>query len=113
MFICAGESESFNFATAVGIGMIDVSINLTKICIENPPPFILFVAATKAVIAPISIAIDRYIAQVIGFVISYHDTTCDIDIKATNMIGRRNIDLLGLFLTQFKMFFILHRFLTY
>ncbi len=43
MFICAGESESFNFATAVGIGMIDVSINLTKICIENPPPFILFV----------------------------------------------------------------------
>ena len=43
MFICAGESESFDFATAVGIGMIDVSINLTKMCIENPPPFLLFV----------------------------------------------------------------------
>ena len=43
MFICAGESESFDFAKPVGIGMIDVSINLTEICIENPPPFILFV----------------------------------------------------------------------
>lgn len=43
MFICAGESERFEFATGVGIGMIDVSINLTKICIENPPPFIFFV----------------------------------------------------------------------
>jgi len=43
MFICAGESESFDFAKPVGIGMIDVSINLTKMCIENLPPFILFV----------------------------------------------------------------------
>ena len=43
MIVCAGESESFDFAKPVGIGMIDVSINLTKICIENPPPFILFV----------------------------------------------------------------------
>jgi len=43
MIICAGESESFDFAKPVGIGMIDVSINLTKICIENPPAFLLFV----------------------------------------------------------------------
>ena len=43
MFICAGESESFDFAKPVGIGMIDVAINLTEMCIENLPPFILFV----------------------------------------------------------------------
>ena len=45
MIICAGESESFDFAKPVGIGMIDVSINLTKMCIENPPAFLLFVGS--------------------------------------------------------------------
>ncbi|MEA1879844.1 MAG: purine-nucleoside phosphorylase [Campylobacterota bacterium] len=45
MIICAGESESFEFAHPVGIGMIDVAMNLTKLCIENPPEFILFVGS--------------------------------------------------------------------
>jgi nucleoside phosphorylase len=43
MFICAGESETFDFAKPMGIGMIDMSINLTKLCLSNPPPFIFFV----------------------------------------------------------------------
>ena len=44
MFICAGESETFDFAKPMGIGLIDMSINLTKLCIEKkPPPFIFFV----------------------------------------------------------------------
>ena len=43
MIYCAGESESFDFAKPIGIGMIDVSINLTQICIEKPPAFVLFV----------------------------------------------------------------------
>jgi hypothetical protein len=67
---------------------------------------ILFVAATSAVIAPISIAIDKYIAQLIGLAISYQDTTCDIEIAATNKIGNKNIDLLGLFFIQSQAFFI-------
>jgi len=45
MFICAGESETFDFAKPMGIGMIDMSINLTKLCIENPPPFLFFVGS--------------------------------------------------------------------
>ncbi len=45
MIVCAGESESFDFAKPVGIGMIDVAINLTQMFIENPPPFILFVGS--------------------------------------------------------------------
>jgi nucleoside phosphorylase len=45
MFICAGESETFDFAKPMGIGMIDMSINLTKLCIANPPPFIFFVGS--------------------------------------------------------------------
>jgi nucleoside phosphorylase len=43
MFICAGESEQFNFALAVGIGMTDVAINLTKLCMSEKPKFIYFV----------------------------------------------------------------------
>jgi hypothetical protein len=53
------------------------------------------VAATNAVIAPTSIAMDKYIAQLIGFAKLYQDTTCDIDIPATNKIGTKNIALLG------------------
>lgn len=45
MIICAGESESFSFAKPVGIGLIDVSINLSQMCIENPPEFLLFVGS--------------------------------------------------------------------
>ena len=44
MFICAGESETFDFAKPMGIGLIDMSINLTKLCMsKNPPAFIFFV----------------------------------------------------------------------
>jgi len=43
MFICAGNSETFDFAKPMGIGLIDMSINLTKLCMTNPPPFIFFV----------------------------------------------------------------------
>ena len=43
MFICAGESETFTFAKPMGIGLIDMSINLTKLCLNTPPPFIFFV----------------------------------------------------------------------
>ncbi len=43
MIICAGESEQFDFALPVGIGMIDVTINLTRLCLSQKPEFILFV----------------------------------------------------------------------
>ena len=45
MFICAGESETFDFAKPMGIGMVEMSINLTKLCATNPPPFIFFVGS--------------------------------------------------------------------
>lgn len=43
MFICAGESEQFDFAIPVGIGMTDVAINLTKLCMSQKPAFLFFV----------------------------------------------------------------------
>jgi nucleoside phosphorylase len=45
VIVCAGEIESFNFATPVGIGLVDVSINLTKVCLEQKPKFLLFVGS--------------------------------------------------------------------
>ena len=43
MIICAGESEQFDFALPVGIGLTDVAINLTRLCLSQKPKFILFV----------------------------------------------------------------------
>ena len=43
MFICAGKSEQFDFAVPVGIGLIEVTMNLTKLCITQKPEFIFFV----------------------------------------------------------------------
>lgn len=43
MFICAGENEQFSFAVPVGIGMTDIAINLTKLCLSEKPKFLFFV----------------------------------------------------------------------
>ncbi len=41
--VCAGKSEQFDFAQPVGIGMTEVAINLTRLCLSKKPKFILFV----------------------------------------------------------------------
>ena len=43
MIICAGDIEQFDFATPVGIGMVNVAVNLTKLCLLSPPEFLLFI----------------------------------------------------------------------
>lgn len=43
MIICAGNIESFDFATPMGIGLIETSINLTRLCLFDKPEFLLFV----------------------------------------------------------------------
>ena len=43
MIICAGDIEQFDFATPIGIGMVNAAVNLTKLCLMNPPEFLLFV----------------------------------------------------------------------
>ena len=45
MLICAGNSETFPFATPIGVGLIDSAINLTRLCLMSPPKFILFVGS--------------------------------------------------------------------
>lgn len=43
MIICAGKSEQFDFAIPVGVGMLEVAMNLTRMCLEKKPDFLLFV----------------------------------------------------------------------
>jgi len=43
MIVCAGNNEIFEFATPIGVGLIDSAINLTRLCLMSPPEFILFV----------------------------------------------------------------------
>lgn len=43
MIICAGQSEKFTFARAVGIGVTEVAIELTQLCLEEKPSSLLFV----------------------------------------------------------------------
>ncbi len=43
MIVCAGNGESFSFATPMGVGQVEMAINLTRLCLMNPPEFLLFV----------------------------------------------------------------------
>jgi len=43
--LCAGESESFKFATPIGVGLIDSAINLTKLIIDKKPNSLLFIGS--------------------------------------------------------------------
>lgn len=45
MIICAGRSETFNFAEPIGVGLIESSINLTRHCLFNKPEFLLFIGS--------------------------------------------------------------------
>ncbi len=43
MIICAGDIESFSFAKPMGIGLIDMAINLTEELMQNRVKSILFI----------------------------------------------------------------------
>ena len=45
MIICAGDMESFDFATPIGIGLINSASNLTQICLEQKPKSLLFIGS--------------------------------------------------------------------
>jgi nucleoside phosphorylase len=45
VILCAGNNETFDFATPIGVGLIDSAINLTRHCLVNKPEFLLFVGS--------------------------------------------------------------------
>ena len=45
MIVCAGRNETFPFAHPIGVGLIESSINLTRICLFDKPDFLLFIGS--------------------------------------------------------------------
>jgi nucleoside phosphorylase len=43
MIICAGNNETFEFAQPMGVGLIETTMNLTRLCLFDKPEFLLFV----------------------------------------------------------------------
>jgi len=43
MIICAGNNETFSFATPMGVGLIETAMNLTRLCLFDKPEFLLFI----------------------------------------------------------------------
>ena len=43
MFVCAGNNETFPFAVPVGVGLIESTINLTRLVLFDRPDFLIFV----------------------------------------------------------------------
>ncbi|MDR1460583.1 MAG: purine-nucleoside phosphorylase [Campylobacteraceae bacterium] len=43
MIVCAGNNESFSFATPIGVGLVNASINLTELFAAQKPKNILFI----------------------------------------------------------------------
>jgi nucleoside phosphorylase len=45
MIISAGNEEIFDFATPIGVGLIESAINLTRICLFDRPEFLIFIGS--------------------------------------------------------------------
>ena len=66
MIVCAGNNETFDFATAIGVGLIDSAINLTRIMIEERPSSLLFIgsAGSYGNYAPFDIIESAYASNI-------------------------------------------------
>ena len=45
MIVCAGKSETFSFASSIGVGLIESAMNLTRICMFDKPDYIIFIGS--------------------------------------------------------------------
>ena len=45
MILCAGNNETFPFATPIGVGLIESAINLTRLCLFDKPDYIIFIGS--------------------------------------------------------------------
>jgi nucleoside phosphorylase len=43
--VSAGKTEIFNFATPIGVGLIESAINLTKLCEFDRPDYLIFIGS--------------------------------------------------------------------
>ena len=41
--VCAGKNEVFSFAKSIGVGLVEASVGLTRLCLEKKPKKIVFI----------------------------------------------------------------------
>lgn len=50
MIVCAGRNETFPFAHPIGVGLIESSINLTRMCLFDKPDFLLLLEVQEVMV---------------------------------------------------------------
>ena len=45
MIVSAGKNETFSFATPIGVGLIESTINLTRLALFDKPDFLIFIGS--------------------------------------------------------------------
>ena len=45
MIVCAGRNETFDFAHPIGVGLIETTMNLTRLILSDKPDFLLFIGS--------------------------------------------------------------------
>ena len=45
MIVSAGNNETFSFATPIGVGLIESTINLTRLALFDKPDFLIFIGS--------------------------------------------------------------------
>ncbi len=45
MIVCAGNNEIFSFAHPIGVGLVESTINLTRLALFDKPEFLIFVGS--------------------------------------------------------------------
>ena len=45
MIVCAGNNETFPFASAIGVGLIESAMNLTRMALFEKPEYLIFIGS--------------------------------------------------------------------
>jgi len=94
VIICAGDIEQFDFAQPIGIGLVNSAVNLTKICLMNPPEFLLFIGTAgsygnKEIFDIVESRVASNIEQ--GFLMKTAYTPIDNIVASTDDVSRETI----------------------
>ncbi len=85
MILCAGRNETFDFATPIGVGLIESAINLTKIVLEKKPSFLFFVGTAGSY--------GNY--QIFDTITAYKSTNIELGILQNQCYTPLNVDIMA------------------
>lgn len=98
MILCAGRSESFSFATSIGVGLIESASNLTQLICKEKPSFLFFVgtAGSYGKYKPFDSVYSHKAANIeLGFLDNHCYTPLDSFIEVTPLKVSRETSMLS------------------